>query len=284
MVRRRAKWAIAAALGAGMLFPASGQATVTIGSNLDRAPNNTAAGNQSAFNTILPASYQAPGGLTSPVNGTVVTWNIRAAGVGGSTGFQVFRPLGGGLYTGAGSTPVFAVPPNGISSFQSQVPIKVGDHIGARNDGSFGGLQFVRNDPATEVSFFIPALQDNGPGRAPTTQSFEDSVNAVIEPSNTVTIGATTRNKKKGTATVAVEVPNPGDLSASGKGAKIAGGALTSKAVPRGIAQLLVKAKGKKKAKLFSTGKVKLTLNVTFTPTDGTAKTVTTKVKLKKKL
>ena len=34
----------------------------------------------------------------------------------------------------------------------------------------------------------------------------EDSVNAVIEPSNAVTIGATTRSKKKGTAAVAVQV------------------------------------------------------------------------------
>ena len=61
-------------------------------------------------------------------------------------------------------------------------------------------------------------------------------------------------------------------------------GAVTSKAVPAGVATLLIKAKGKKKRKLNDTGKVKLPLSVTYTPTGGDPKTLPVKVKLKKKV
>ena len=49
-----------------------------------------------------------------------------------------------------------------------------------------------------------------------------------------------------------------------------------------GAAQLLIRAKGKKKRKLNETGKVKLNLAITYTPTGGDASTQSTKVKLKK--
>jgi hypothetical protein len=42
-------------------------------------------------------------------------------------------------------------------------------------------------------------------------------------PSNTFTLGARTKNKKKGTATLTIaDLPNPGDLTASGNGVKAA--------------------------------------------------------------
>jgi hypothetical protein len=105
-------------------------------------------------------------------------------------------------------------------------------------------------------------------------------------PSNAFTIGAITRNKKKGTATLSANVPNPGELTASGSGVKAssAGRAVTSKSVGAGQAQLLIKATGKKKRKLNETGKVKLSVAVTYTPTGGSPNTQSVKVKLKKKL
>jgi hypothetical protein len=103
-------------------------------------------------------------------------------------------------------------------------------------------------------------------------------------PSNTFTLGAITRNKKRGTATVTVDVPNPGELTGSGKGVTATGAAVTSKAVDAGQAQLLIKAKGKKKRKLNETGKVKLRVAVTYTPTGGDPSTQSLKLQLKKKL
>ena len=107
------------------------------------------------------------------------------------------------------------------------------------------------------------------------------------KPGNAFSLGAITRNKKKGTATLTVNVPNPGELSGSGSGAKVAsssGRAVISKSVPAGSAQLLIKATGKKKRKLNDTGKVKLNVAITYTPTGGDPSTQSTKVKLKKKL
>jgi hypothetical protein len=99
------------------------------------------------------------------------------------------------------------------------------------------------------------------------------NVTAVLNPSNTFGIGKSALNKKKGSATLTVNVPNPGELTTSGNGVKAAGAAeaVISKAVTApGAAQLLIKAKGKKKSKLNETGKVKLNVAVTFTPTRAT--------------
>jgi hypothetical protein len=104
--------------------------------------------------------------------------------------------------------------------------------------------------------------------------------------SNSFTLGSITRNKKKGTATLTVELPNAGDLSASGRGVKVftAPQALSSKSVGAGQTQLLIKANGKKKRKLNETGKVKLNVAVTYTPTGGAPSSQSVKVKLKKRL
>ena len=115
----------------------------------------------------------------------------------------------------------------------------------------------------------------------------EDMVFAVfVEPSNSFSVGAVKRNKKKGTATINLTLPNPGELTGSGKGVKAssAGGAVISKPVGAGQAQLLIKAKGKKKKKLNQKGKAKLSVAISFTPTGGQPNTQLVKVKLKKKL
>jgi hypothetical protein len=106
-----------------------------------------------------------------------------------------------------------------------------------------------------------------------------------VKPTNAFTLGAITRNKKKGTATLTVNVPNPGELTGSGNGVKASSaGAVISKSVGAGQAQLLIKAKGKKKKQLNQKGKVKLSVAVTYTPTGGDPSTQAVKVKLKKQL
>jgi len=103
---------------------------------------------------------------------------------------------------------------------------------------------------------------------------------------NTFTIDAVTRNKRKGTATITVGVLNPGELIGSGNGVKAAsdGQAVISKSVGAGKAQLLIKAKGKKKKKLNRKGKAKVDVAITFSPTHGSANTQSVTVKLKRRL
>jgi hypothetical protein len=106
-------------------------------------------------------------------------------------------------------------------------------------------------------------------------------------PSNAFTLHKVVRNEKKGTATLTVRVPGPGELTGSGGGVKAASvaQAVTSKAVAGpGDARLLIKAKGKKRRKLNETGKVKLNVAVTFTPNGGNPSTKTVRVKLVRRI
>jgi Metallo-peptidase family M12B Reprolysin-like len=102
------------------------------------------------------------------------------------------------------------------------------------------------------------------------------------------TIEGLSRNRKKGTAKLTVNVPGPGVLALGGHGVKpqrpIARRPVRAKPVAAaGRVHLLVKAKGSKKRKLRKTGKVKLKLSITYTPTGGTAAHQSLSVKLKRK-
>jgi hypothetical protein len=107
---------------------------------------------------------------------------------------------------------------------------------------------------------------------------------AISVDSNAFTVGATTRNKKKGTATVSLTLPNAGDVTVSGKGVKgrvIAG---SSTAAAGGSVNIVVKARGKKRRQLNETGKAGVRALITFTPPGLSPNTRPVKLGLKKKL
>ncbi|HEY5052949.1 MAG TPA: choice-of-anchor Q domain-containing protein [Solirubrobacterales bacterium] len=99
-------------------------------------------------------------------------------------------------------------------------------------------------------------------------------------PSNKFKLGKLTLNKKKGTATLLVNVPGAGTLTLAGKGVK----KVSLSAKSAGTLKLLVKALGKAKKGLAKTGKAKLSLKLTFAPGGGVAATQSEKVKLVKNL
>ena len=108
---------------------------------------------------------------------------------------------------------------------------------------------------------------------------------AVFEPSNSFTVGKAKLNRNKGTATLAVDVPNTGELLASGKGVKAAGAGavISTKVTAPGAVKLVIKAKGKKRRTLEEAGKVTLKPQITFTPTGGESSIQSTKLKLRKR-
>ena len=127
---------------------------------------------------------------------------------------------------------------------------------------------------------------DGGCGNPPADEEdWYRVLDRAIQYATTFTVDGVTRNKKKGTATITVTLPNSGELVGSGKGVKAssAGQAVISKAVGVGTAQLVVKAKGKKRRKLNEKGKVKLNVALSYTPTGGSPQSQSLKVKLKKK-
>jgi hypothetical protein len=87
------------------------------------------------------------------------------------------------------------------------------------------------------------------------------------------------RNRKKGTAKVPVSVGAAGTLLLSGKKIK-----KRTRSVAAGTTRLTVAAKGKARKKLLNTGKVKVKMTLTFTPTGGTPSTVTKTIQLKRKI
>ncbi len=102
--------------------------------------------------------------------------------------------------------------------------------------------------------------------------------------------GKVKRNKRRGTAKLPVTVPGSGTLSLAGKGiVKKRNGRIErvsfrlSREIPKaGTYRLKIKSKGRKKEKLFDTGKVRVKAVVTFAPTSGDPVSASKRIKLKK--
>src|SRR5262245_22890752 len=183
--------------------------------------------------------------------------------------------------------PAAAQPPSVLNTFTGlSVPVKVGDVLGDSTPSSAGlPAALIPGVPGDEHLVHSPALADGD--QAPFGPDGGDRVNisAVINPTNSFTPGTVTRNKKKGTVTLNLSLPNPGELTGSANGAKVASArAVTSKSVGAGAAKLVIKAKGKQKQTLDATGKVMLKVKIKYTPTGGDPSTQSVKVKLKKNL
>jgi hypothetical protein len=284
------RFALTASLAALSLittaWPAA--ASVSIG-QLAPTPDISCAG--TTFDIIQPdvasgTPYSVPA-IPSVSALVISSWSHQAGPTSGPLTFKVFRPAGApGVYAAVAHDGPRNLTPNIVNTFATNLPVQTGDLIGinssvpAQTNCTFDGSgpifpQGSMGNLADGASGTFGPLGSNGRRL---------NVSAVVAPNNTATVGKTTLNKKKGTATLNLTLPNPGELTGSGNGVKAAsaGRAVISKSVGAGPTQLLIKAKGKKKRKLNDTGKVKLNVAITYTPTDGDPGTQSVKVKLKK--
>jgi hypothetical protein len=114
-------------------------------------------------------------------------------------------------------------------------------------------------------------------------------VSRIAAPSNLFSFGRLKLNKRKGTATLVVNLPGTGTVGLAGKGivevpAQGGGHASASGAVTAaGPMKLTIKAKGRTKRRLNRSGKAKVTAMVTYTPTGGAPATQSTRIKLIKR-
>ena len=257
----------------GQLGPTNPPATCS-GGSVDFAAPTVASGN----------SYVVP----APLTGTITSWSHSAtAGAGQEYIFKVWRKIADpATYQVVGHDGPRPLTPSVVNTFPANIAVQAGDFIGFHGAAVNHACAFNAGGVMGTYQTRLPSNLNDGESGAfspfgPTP--YRLNVTALFNPTNTFTSGGVTRNKKKGTATLAVNLPNPGELIGSGNGAKVAAaGATISKAVTAGTAQLLIKAKGKKKRKLNQTGKVKLNVAVTYTPTSGDPSTQSVKVKLKK--
>jgi hypothetical protein len=228
--------------------------------------------------------------FTAQRTGSLVRGETEISKLGGAADWvmQIVTTDGSGTPTNnvlASTTIANASVPDGdsriVGLFAPPASVLAGQQLGLllTRPGESYTLRDRDDNPCAGQEFFSAS---GGPFMA--EQPVFDFVFAVfVDPTNAFTLGKTALNKKKGTATLNLTLPNPGQLTASGNGVKASSaGARTSKSVGAGQAQLLIKAKGKKKRKLNETGKVKLNVAVTYTPTGGDPNTQSVKVKLKK--
>jgi hypothetical protein len=166
------------------------------------------------------------------------------------------------------------------NTFPANVRVRPGDLLGLQAV-SFSPCAF--KDPAGEFAIFSGDLADGTAANFGPETGISLDIQAVFVPDNTFSLGGTTRNKKKGTATLIVNVPNPGELTGLGKDVKVAGAAVISRTVTApGDLELTIRAKGKKQQKLNDTGKVNVKPEITYTPTGGDPSTQSRKLTLKK--
>ena len=263
------------------LTAAPASASVTLGA-LPTAPSGTQTGVDRA-----QLSVGSGPGYVVPANGTITSWSTYAVvGANQKLTMKVFRRvMDPAFYRAVAHDGPRDLTSGVVNPFTTSIAVQAGDILGVYSPPANPANTFNTGVSGDTFLFRTGDLND---GEQANFFTFNGKINlqAVFEPSNNVTVGATTRNKKKGTATLHLTLPNPGDLTASGNRVKttLAGQGVINKPVGAGQAPLLIKATGKKKRKLNETGKVNVNISITYTPTDGAPSTRSVKVKLKKKL
>lgn len=243
-------------------------AVVTVGSPLTASftPGSFVGNDSTLVNFGLPE----PGAtVTSPVTGTIIRWRITQA-TGGPFRLRVLAPNGGTSYTGAGTSSPEAPMTTATQTFTANLPISAGQLIGL--DQTMPAEIGVAGVAGASWGYWDPPLADGEP-RAGSTGSSDTELgfnaDVATKSSNAFSFGKLDRNTKKGTATLAVNVPGPGTLDLTGKGVKAASaaGAVAATTVSGpGAVELLIRTKGKKKKQLNKKGKTKVNVSVAYTP------------------
>ncbi len=234
----------------------------------------------------VQASVTSGNSYVVPANGTITSWSHNATGAGGQTlKMKIFRPLGGTTYTVVGHDGAHPLTGGVVNTFPTSIPVKPGDVLGL-NRASPVSTACVFHVTGEEGLF--DSAGDLADGESATFDTDFDRLNltAVLEPTSTFTLGKLKRNRNNGTATLTVNLPNPGQVVLAGKGVKRASSAGAKVAKPvtaPGEVKLRIRAKGRKKNTLNETGKVKVKPKITFTPTGGDPSTRSAKVMLKKR-
>jgi hypothetical protein len=254
-------------------------ASVTIGQVGD--PN---AGNCDAGLDLVQLGVTSGNQYMVPGNGTITSWTVDGLGdrgvltmkifrkVSDSARFQVVGHAGPQSRTAGGTT---------ANTFPANIRVRAGDLLGLH---TVTATPCAFKDPGGRPAVFSGDLADGDTAMFELRAEFVLNIQAVFVPDNTFSLGRTTLNKKRGTATLTVSVPNPGELTGSGKDVKVASAAVISKTVTApGDVKLTIRAKGKQKRKLNDTGKVTVKPRITYTPTGGDPSTQSRKLKLRKK-
>jgi hypothetical protein len=220
-------------------------------------------------------------------DGRITSWStFAAAGPNQTLTFKVFRGVAANAVQVVGHDGPRALQPSSLNIFTGlNIPVQIGDEIGVNSAnaatvhnactflGGTGGLDTISRIAGNTPDGATAVYADSG------TVNRRVNVSAILDPSNKFKFGEIALHKGKGTATLDVFFPGPGQMSFSGKGVK--GGSGISVVGPATITPVTIKPKGKTKQTLAAAGRAKVKVNFTYTPDTGTANTESIKLKLK---
>ena len=150
--------------------------TVTVGSPFTAtlAPT-TFSGTQ----TVTIASLSEPGAIVAaPANGTITSWSVVGA-TGGPLRLRIVHPLGGGQYTGGGTSAAGTITSTGQLAFATTLPIKQGDLIGVDPTAPTDTIGY--SPTSGTYMAFSAQLVNGGPGAVPSfTAPGEIGLNAKV--------------------------------------------------------------------------------------------------------
>jgi hypothetical protein len=220
------RFALAGSLAALSLTAGASQAaaSVTIGQI------GTPIGCVSGFDDIQ-LSVPSGNSYVIPANGRITSWRTYAGPAGGQMTMKIFRKvLDPYLYVVVGHSGPVSLLPGQLSgnTYPADIPVKPGDLLGVNTpagstasyciDGGSGDYLYRDNFPQPN------GLGDGQDGTftPDASGSVRFNIEAVFEPTNSFELAGIRRDTKRGTATLSFNLPNPGELSASGKGVKSA--------------------------------------------------------------
>jgi len=219
---------------------------------------------------VVPTVPDAPSLVIS-------SWSHNAANAPGPLTFKIFRKVADpATYMVIAHDGPRVLTPSALNNFPVDIPVQPGDVIGINSaipaSTACNFFDMTENPLIRSGDIADGESGDFGP------QSEKDvNVSAVVSPSNRFSLKKG-KAKSNGTATLIADVPNPGTISVGGKGVKAAQGNMN---VAPGTVKLTVSAKGKQRAKLIRRGKVKISPNVSFTPTGGDSDSESRKLNLR---
>jgi hypothetical protein len=273
------------AVGTLALLAASpARATITIGQLLPAGATAQNCGPSSGG--YVQATVTSGNPYAVPPSGVRITsWSTAAiATTGQQLSLILFRPLGGSTYLAVTHDGPHPLAPSAVNTFPVNIPVQPGDLLGLdsfnTNFPTACGFQ-VPGETGEWNSFPNPPPPDGTSGSFNQIPGNRVNVSAEVEPTNSFSLAGVRRNKKKGKATVTVNLSGPGTASLAGKGLKSQSAALSS--ATGGPLELTVIPGNRLRKKLRERGKAAVQLTVTFTPTGGTPATLSQGLKLVQK-
>jgi hypothetical protein len=277
-----ARWPTAAAVAlvsvAVLVTPTPAGAAVTLG-QLPAAPPSPSCNPN--FDYLQP-SITGGNLYTARQAGMITSWSTNSSGGGATYVFKVFRrTTDPDVFVVTAHAPRRTLSP-GLNTFPASISVRPGDLIGFHETGlTDTSCTFPVPGDAVLKRNIAGSLADGASDTFGPQNDLRLNLSAVLVPSNDFSVAAITRDRKRGSATVVVNVSNPGVIAISGKGMKKSHA--SKNVAVAGTVQFQIASAGARKRRLEKTGKVTLTPTLTFFPAGGDPASQAFTVRLRKR-